>query len=235
MDQNTTIDKRIAQGQLAWEQEAYEEALEIFRGVLEENPKLPDIQNKVGLSRAMLGDLEGALESLDRAVEIAPTYAEAHANRGIVLTELGRHDEAQAAFDESVQLDHRDGSAYPSHMGNQIALAHAHLGDLYVTAGQHEEAVGQFRKALRVRSRFSDIRVKLGEALLETGQPAEAKKEFELVLEADPDFWAARLRLGVALHRTGDDESAVREWRRAAEERPEDLRPRAYLASVGQG
>lgn len=233
MDGKTSVDKRIAQGKFAWEQEEYEQALEIFQEVLLERPKLPDVHNKVGLCRAMLGDLEGALEALDYAIEIAPMYAEAHANRGIILTETGRHDEAQAAFDESVRLDHRDGTGYPSHMGNEIALGHARLGDLYVVAGQHDEAAVQYRKALQVRPRFLDIRVKLGEALLEMGAPEQAKEQFKLVLDENPGFWDARLRLGLALDRTGDEEGAVEAWRECADQRPDDMRPRAYLARVG--
>jgi hypothetical protein len=39
--------------------------------------------------------------------------------------------------------------------------------------------------------------------------------------------------MGVVLHRLGDDEGAIREWTRSSRDAPEDMRPRAYLASVG--
>jgi tetratricopeptide (TPR) repeat protein len=232
MDPNLTIRQRISQGMLAWERDDFEEALQTFEAVLGENPNFPDIHNKAGLCRAMLGDSEGALKAFDKAIELAPTYAEAHVNRGIVLNELGRHDEAREAFEESARLDTRDGKAFPSHVGNQIAVTHAKLGDLYLVADRPTEAATQYRHALDVRPRYLDIRSKLGEALLEMGAADKAKEEFERVLEENAGFWSARLKLGVALHRLGDVDGAVREWELAAEEAPDDMRPKAYIASV---
>lgn len=227
-----TIRQRIQQGMLAWEADDFEEALATFETVLKENPNFPDINNKTGLCKAMLGDSEGALESFDKAIELAPTYAEAHVNRGIVLNELGRHDEAREAFEESARLDTRDGRAFPSRVGNEIAVTHAKLGDLYMAADRPSEAADQYRKALEVRPRFMDIHSKLGEALLEMGDAERAKDEFQRVLEDNEHFWYARLKLGVALQHLGDDEGAVREWKRVAEQVPDDMRPRAYIASV---
>lgn len=232
MDPKLSIRQRISLGVLAWERDAFDEALEVFESILVEHPNFPDIHNKAGLCHAMLGDPEAALESFDRAVEIAPTYAEAHVNRGIVLNELGRHEEAQEAFDESARLDVRDGKAFPSQVGNEIAVAHAKLGDLYLVADRPDDAAEQYARALDVRPRFIDVRSKLGEALLEKGANEEARDQLELVLEENPDFWSARLRLGIALHKLGDDEGAVREWEKVAEQAPEDMRPKAYIASV---
>ncbi len=48
-----------------------------------------------------------------------------------------------------------------------------------------------------------------------------------------PGFVGARVRLGVVYQRSGDVEGAIREWTRCAADDPKDMRPRAYLASVG--
>jgi tetratricopeptide (TPR) repeat protein len=232
MEAHMTLRQRISHGMLAWEADDFEEALTTFEAVLAENPNFPDINNKAGLCKAMLGDSEGALHSFDKAIELAPTYAEAHVNRGIVLNELGRHDEARKAFEESARLDTRDGKAFPSQVGNQIAVTHAKLGDLYMVAQRPADAAEQFRKALEVRPRFMDIRAKLGEALLDMGAVDQARDEFQRVLEDNDDFWNARLKLGVALQRLGDVDGAIREWERVAEQVPHDMRPKAYIAGV---
>ncbi len=224
--------QKIAQGIAAWDRNDYLSALEVFNEVIRDHPNFPDVHNRAGLCKAMLGNLEGALMEFERALELAPTYAEAHFNRGIVLNELGRHDEAETAFLEAQQLDTRDGVAFPSHVGNQIANAHAKLGELYTMADRPEEAIEQYRSALGVRPRYLDVRERLAEAMLQAGQAEEAKKELMSVLATDPGYTEARLRLGVALHRLGDRDGAVREWERVAQERPDDRRARAYLASV---
>ncbi len=228
------VQQRIAQGIAAWESDDYDTALDLFQEVLQDHPDFADVHNRMGLCLAMLGRHVEALASFQQAILLAPTYAEAHLNHGIVLTELGRHEEAQEAFDESTRLDTRDGTAFPSHAGNQIAVTHAKLGDLYLVADRPSLAAQQYRAALEVRPRFLDIRTKLAEALMEMGDAEDALAELRGVLEAKPEFTAARLRLGVVLHRLGKTEEAVAAWTRCAEEDPQDLRPRAYIVSVGE-
>ena len=232
MDSTLTIHQRIAQGMLAWDRDDFKGALETFQQVLMENPSFPDIHNKAGLCSAMLGNSEEALQSFEQAIHIAPMYAEAHVNRGIILNELGRLDEASEAFAESAKLDTRDGADFPSHVGNEIAVTHAKLGDLYAAADRPDAAAAQYRAALEVRPRFADIRSKLGEALLEVGALEKARQEFMTVLENNPDLWDARLRLGLALQRLGDSKGALREWRLCEQQNPEDMRSKAYIASV---
>jgi tetratricopeptide (TPR) repeat protein len=193
MTEEPTTRQRIAQGMLQWDQSDFEGARDTFEAVLKDFPGFPDVYNKLGLCRAMLGESEKALEAFDEAIRMAPTYAEAHVNRGIVLSELGRHEEAQEEFGESARLDTRDGDAFPSHLGNEIAVKHAELGDLYLAADRPESALVQYRTALEVRPRFMDIRTKLGEALLEMGALDEARRHFSGVLQHNPDYWIARL------------------------------------------
>jgi tetratricopeptide (TPR) repeat protein len=235
MDRSTRQQAReiVNRGVSAWERDDFESALEIFEGVLETHPYFADVHNKAGLCLAMLGRLDDALKHFDEALERNASYAEAHLNRGIVLNELGRHEEAQAAFSRAGEIDTRDSRAFPSDVGNRIAVTHAQLGDLYLVANHPREAAHHYEAALAVRPRFMDIRSKFAESLIELGDLSKARDELETILEARPGFVGARVRLGVVLHRLGDNESAVREWKRCASDDPDDMRPRAYLASVG--
>jgi tetratricopeptide (TPR) repeat protein len=223
----------VARGVGAWERDDFDSALATFREVLAEHPYFADVHNKAGLCLAMMNRPEEALVHFDAALKLNPAYAEAHLNRGIVLNELGRHDEAQAALSRASELDTRDSRAFPSDVGNRIAVTHAQLGDLYLVANHPEEAARHYEAGLAVRPRFMDIRSKFAEALIELGELDRARDELETVLEARPGFVGARVRLGLVYHRLGDNQSAVREWMRCAQDDPEDMRPRAYLASVG--
>lgn len=225
--------RQIAQGLAAWERGDYAEALEVFDEVVRVHPNFPDVHNKRGLCLALLSRPREAEQAFSEAISIAPTYAEAHLNRGIVLQELGDHEAARQAFDEASKLDHRDGGAYPSDVGNQLAVTHAKLGDLYLVADRPKLAAEQYAQALEVRPRFLDIRTKLAEALIDIGELEEARKELEFVLEKNANFTGARLRLGVVFNRMGDREGAIEEWELCALSDSKDLRARAYLASVG--
>jgi len=223
----------VNRGVSAWERDDFESALATFEEVLADHPYFADVHNKAGLCLAMMGRLEDSLVHFDRALERNPSYAEAHLNRGIVLNELGRHEEARAAFDRAGEIDTRDSRAFPSDVGNRIAVTHAQLGDLYLVANHPEEAARQYEAALVVRPRFMDIRSKFAESLIELGNLAQAREELEAILKARPGFVGARIRLGVVLHNLGDDEAAIVQWRQCAVDDPYDMRPRAYLASVG--
>lgn len=223
----------VARGVSAWERDDFESALATFREVLEEHPYFADVHNKAGLCLAMLGRTDEGLEHFEQAIKLNSAYAEAHLNRGIVLNEMGRHDEAQAAFSRAGELDTRDSATFPSDVGNRIAVTHAQLGDLYLVANHPQEAAKHYKAALEIRPRFMDIRSKFAESLIELGDLNRAKEELDTILEARPGFVGARVRLGVVMHRLGDNQAAVREWMRCAADDPEDMRPRAYLISVG--
>lgn len=233
MSPNSEVRRIIDDGVAAWEREHFEEALSTFEKVLEDHPYFADVHNKAGLCLAMMGRAEEALAHFDTALDINPAYAEAHLNRGIILNELGRHEEAKVALAKAGEIDTRDSTLFPSELGNELADAHAKLGDLYLVAGFPEKAVDHFRQALEVRPRFQDIRSRYAEALIQLGELPKAREELDTVLHARPHMAEARIRLGVVLQRLGEKERAVEEWRRCAADDPEDMRPRAYLASVG--
>ena len=234
MDRNLRLARQtVARGNAAWERDDFETALNIFVGVLKDFPHFADVRNKAGLCEAMLGQMEKALLHFDAALEENPRYAEAHLNRGIVLNELGRHEEARESFDEAGQIDTLDSRAFPSDVGNRIAVAHAELGDLYQAVDRAEEAAKHYEVAINVRPRFMDIRTKFAESLIDAGDLDRAKAELAIILESRPGFVSARIRLGVVLQRMGDSEGAIREWKRCAVDDPEDMRSRAYLASAG--
>ena len=83
-----------------------------------------------------------------------------------------------------------------------------------------------------MRPRYLDIRNKLAEALLDIGELDRARTELEYILEQRPGFHTARLRYGVVLQRLGEDQDALKEFKRCQEEDPNDLRARAYIASI---
>ena len=196
------------------------------------HPDYADVHNALGVERALTGAFENALESFDHALELNEGYAEAHLNRAIVLNELGRYDQAEAAFKRAAELDLAEPDGLPAGIGNRLAVAHARLGDLYRVAGSPERATEEYRRALELRPTFLDIRARLGAAYLETAEFEQAREELEAILSRNPNLTGARIQLGVVLHRMGDVDAAVSEWLRCLEDDPSDIRPRAYLASV---
>jgi Flp pilus assembly protein TadD len=71
-----------------------EAALAIFRRASEWRPDLAPIQNEIGVALHQLGRKQEALTALDQAIALDPTFRVAYGNRGLVLVDCGRFDEA---------------------------------------------------------------------------------------------------------------------------------------------
>src|SRR5205085_1072361 len=63
------------------------------------------IWTEVGRARAALGDTDGGVAALRRAVELAPAYAEPHWHLGNALLRAGRYDEAFAELRRAADTD----------------------------------------------------------------------------------------------------------------------------------
>jgi len=57
--------------------------------------------NERGMSRAKLGDFEGAIKDYDQAIRMNCNFAEAYYNRGIARTNLGDLEDAIEDYDEA--------------------------------------------------------------------------------------------------------------------------------------
>src|SRR5207302_5280292 len=94
------------------------------------------------------------------AVEADPTNADAIANLGISLANLGRVDEAQRRLSESLAIDDTN------------ALAHFSLGVVLDRQGLNELAMKQYRAALERDPGNLQARVYLADAEMRNGLAA---------------------------------------------------------------
>src|SRR5262245_60415781 len=75
-----------------------------LRVILRKQPQQFDALHLMGLVEARRGHAKDAEVLLRQAVRVNPQSAEAHANRGNVLRELERFDEAIASYDQALAL-----------------------------------------------------------------------------------------------------------------------------------
>lgn len=193
-----------------------------------------DAFNLLGLSLALIDRPEEALAAFDRALALNAGYVEAHLNRAVLLSSLGRVDEAQGAFRRAEELGRPDRTGYPAVVGNRLANAHAELGDQYREAGALDEAIAQYERALELRPGYADIRVSLARALVERGRYDEATNALDTLLETRPDLLDALVLRGLAAYLRGDLTSAGDFWERAARRHPEEPRVEIYQAMLAR-
>ena len=218
----------------AFQRREYLAAIAELRDAVQENPGFADLRHLMGLCLSMLGQPENALEQFDRAIAENDCYIDAHLNRAITLNELGRYDEAREAFGRATDLEQGRAERFPAAVSAKLANAHLHVGDLYMAANAPAEAAEEYRMALGMRPRFTDIRNKLATALLQLGRLDEAEHELGIALEHNPRYTEARLNLGLARFRRGDEAGAREHWSAAREQKPDDPQVRAYWSLVEQ-
>ncbi|MEX2523662.1 MAG: tetratricopeptide repeat protein [Gammaproteobacteria bacterium] len=77
-----------------------EQAADVFTGITESHPELPEPYNNLAVIYAALGDLDKARQALQEAINTHPSYATAHENIGDIYAKL-----ASQAYNQALQLD----------------------------------------------------------------------------------------------------------------------------------
>src|SRR4051812_10737740 len=126
---------RFLKGLLLTEQKRVPEAIQVFTGLTEDYPELPEPYNNLAVLYASQGNYDKAKSALELAIHTHPSYATAHENLGDVYAQL-----ASRAYDRALQLDKNNTAA-------QVKLAM--VKDLFVSqkAGTAPASSGSVKPA----------------------------------------------------------------------------------------
>ena len=188
----------------------------------------------LGMCYALVESREEALRAFDEAIRLNPRYVEAHLNRAIVLSDMGRGEEAAETLAKAQELGGPDSSGFPTMVANRLANMHADLGRAYREAGALGPSVAQYRSALELRPAFLDLRLELAQTLLDAGQHGEAAQELDEILRVRPDRLDARLLRGLAAYLAGDLDLAKSVWEDASGRHPEEPRLETYRSMLAR-
>jgi tetratricopeptide (TPR) repeat protein len=139
-------------------------------------------------------NLDGALAEFTQSVRLAPDFAAAHYNRGRVLIDLRRNDEAKPELETATRLD-------PGSSGSWYLL-----GLIAKQAARGEESIPLLQKAAVLDPNNADIRYMLGQELLRQGQPAGAIEQWRKAIQIRPQYNEAVYNLSRLLMKTDPEE-----------------------------
>ncbi|MFI4940546.1 MAG: tetratricopeptide repeat protein, partial [Burkholderiales bacterium] len=179
----------------------------------------------------------------DRALALNSRLAEAHINRGAVLKELTRFDEALACFDRAIALNPNLAEAHSNHgfalnklgrfddalvsfnraiaLNPNLAEAHNGRGGTLNELGRFDEAIAGFTRAIALQPSLADAYNNRGGVLNELGRFDEASASIRSALALKPDLADAHSNLGSTLKALGRLDEAVACCRRALEINPD--------------
>lgn len=212
----------------------YRGAALLLKSAVDAGQGYADAHHLLGLCYAMTEWRDEALASFDAAIKLNPRYVEAHLNRSIVLSDLGRAAEAEEALGKAHELGRVDATGFPVIIANRLANMHADLGRAYREAGAAEKAIAQFRDALTMRPAFADLRLDLARTLIEVGSLTDAVSELETILRNQPDWLEAMLLRGLAAYLAADYDGAKAVWERASRQHPDEPRLETYRSMLAR-
>nr|WP_255539289.1 tetratricopeptide repeat-containing glycosyltransferase family protein [Polynucleobacter sp. 71A-WALBACH] len=136
----------------------------------------PDILRLLSVVAAMKFDYVRALELINRSISLAPDNALAHSNRGNILKELHRLEEALISLEAAIELAPEYAEAY----NNKSNV----LQDLH----RYEEALQWYDKAISLMPDYAEAYSNKGNALELLHRHQEAMECFDIATAINPQY-----------------------------------------------
>jgi Tfp pilus assembly protein PilF len=202
-------------------------AIDYFQQAIQKDPNfalaycgLADSYFSLARNTAALSPKEAgakARQAAEKAVDIDPSLAEAHASLGNVLLVFEwDFPAAEREFRRAINLN----PSYP--------YAHQWYAELLSSTGRYEEAIQQNQKAVELEP-GSIHRLNLGLSYMLAGRYADAEQEFRKTLDMEPGYAIAHYSHAHLLVRENKFNEAVAEMEFAVHATPESSYYRAYL------
>lgn len=219
-------------------------AIERLTNLLEEYPE--NAQAMILLVRAYLSledpDHDSAIETCRSLAEVLPDKHSGPYLLGRLFLRLSRLEEAQAAFQESLEIAPNFLPALSGLSAVEVKLGvadlatarvleaigkrsgqrglHYLLGTLYADQGKDVEAEAAFRKEIEIEPRRVGSYLALARLLFENDRIELALKEVEEVLEVNPDLQSALMMAGMFYEQLQQNDAALELYDRILELNP---------------
>jgi TolB-like protein/Flp pilus assembly protein TadD len=158
---------------------------------------LPEAHTALGGALEDDWDWNGSESEYKRAIALNPNYATARHWYSVLLSVLGRHEEALVQAHRALELD-------------PLSLViQANLGGRYLYARRYDEASQECQKALEMDSNFVLAHDCVGFANLQKGRPDAAVAEFKAALDLSHEDPQSTCALGYAYAISGKSNDAA--------------------------
>jgi tetratricopeptide (TPR) repeat protein len=126
-------------------------------------PNDPNSYNNLVSFQSLAGDSTGMLETLNKAIKIAPNPAPFYNQLGYTYVTLKQMDKAEQAFDKYIELDPKNPNVYDS------------KGDFYMFSKKYDKAYESYMTANSMDPSFSSDKAELAKQMYEktTGKKLE--------------------------------------------------------------
>ncbi|WP_413200335.1 tetratricopeptide repeat protein [Nostoc piscinale] len=148
------------------------------------------------LGQSKLGQLDAAITSYNRALEIHPDNSLALVGNCQALSNLNRFSEAIAACDAAIKVNKNWGDTTP-------AIAWYTKGLAQKKNGQLEEAIASFDQAVAMNPKDADIWLEHGRALAAISKPEQAAVSYQFAVKLIPNYALALASQSASFNKLG--------------------------------
>jgi tetratricopeptide (TPR) repeat protein len=227
------MDEHIKQllllGREHYQKRELDKAEPMLRQVLEQDDRLADVHDMLGVICHSRGNFAQAEYHFERALAINPNYTEAALNLAVTYNDRGKYEAARQVYSRIKGTPGGSLQGLDPFARGKIANMHAEVGQAYADAGLPREAISEFEKAVGLCPQFADLRTRLGTLLREVNELPRAREHYEAAVNARPSYVPARIQLGVTLLALGEASAAREMWQKVLEIEPENVRAKMYL------
>jgi tetratricopeptide (TPR) repeat protein len=214
-----------------------EAARALYEQVLAEDPRQVDALHLMGVIATQTNDPHRALHFIDLALEILPSNALMHYNRGRALQLAVQWESAVAAYDRAIELDPRYREAclnrgfalkelrrfeaalasYEQALAIDpgFAAAHSNRADVLRELGRYESALASCNRAIELDPGFADAHCHRGAVYESLRRYPEAIANFDQAIALRPGYAEAHSNRGNALCELGSFDRALESYDRA--------------------
>lgn len=209
-----------------------------------------DVNTRLGVGYFERGDLQVAMEKLERAIELDPAHVPAYVTLALIHERLGRDSRARRYYREAVSLAPEDGATLNSYAAflcrqgefaeadglfrraiddpfyDTREVAYTNAGSCAIRGNRLDAAEDYLREALEVNPQYPDALFHLARLFLQRDDAFRARaflQRFEATAGADP----GALLLGYRIEqRLGNEREAARYFRRLEDQFPDSAEAR---------
>ncbi|HEX7000595.1 MAG TPA: tetratricopeptide repeat protein [Trueperaceae bacterium] len=207
-------DALVGKGRALSCQGAYPEAIEAFQAALQVQPN--HLQALVHLANtyqyqyqadptAYSGRLADALDTIQRAEQVASNDARVQNTKGIVLYQLGDLQQARATLEQAASL----ASTSQELQNPEKSTVQVNLGRVYRDLDELELAQQAFRRAVVLDPASATAHNNLGDVSYRLGDCSTAQYELAQAVNLDPSSLSAAANLGIVLFECGDVQASL--------------------------
>ena len=160
-----------------------DEAIAVLSKAAQNDPMLPGVHNRLGLTLLQKGDAAGAAIEFEKELALYPDDVKALTNLGNAFFELRKPDDAAKHYAKAAQIDPSFEDAYNG------------LGMADMVRGNPQDAIKQFERCIELAPRKFEAMTNLAAAYMASGDRAKALRWCQKALAINPEYPRARALL----------------------------------------